>query len=197
MKYRTSNTLLMLARDKSNEAAWQTFSETYTPFFYSIIKSFHISHEDSQELAQDVILKVWNHLDTFLYDRSRCKFRTWVTRIVKNTAINFVNKKSSRETKKNVSIDSESFLDLSQDSETDLLAEKEWKLFIANKAWESLQGNVDQNKLAVYLYCIEGHSAAQAAEKYGIKENSAFRYRKVVQNLMATEVKRLNEELDA
>ena len=48
------------------------------------IRSMVRNAADSEDLVQEVVLKVWRHLSTF---RSESSFRTWLTRVAINEAL--------------------------------------------------------------------------------------------------------------
>ena len=130
MSQATSNTLLNLLQEGGEEEDWQRFAELYTSFIVNTIGAQGIGQEDSKDLAQEVLLKVWRALPKFLYLPERCRFRTWLSKICKNTAINFLKLKSTQLQKSQL-IDSEAaLLSLSSPSECDEKAEQEWRLFL-------------------------------------------------------------------
>ncbi len=52
------------------------------------------SRDDMDDLVQDVLVKLWKGLKT--YDKSKSKFRTWISLITKNTVNSFFRKKLVR-----------------------------------------------------------------------------------------------------
>lgn len=194
--YDTSKTLLMLVREQGDEASWQRFSETYRPFIFALMRQQGISHEDCEELSQDVLVKVWKALGDFLYERSRCRFRTWLARISKNTAINFHHSKSNRQNRQKLHYSDSELLKLSCQPAVEEAEEAEWKLFIAGKAWKNIQSHFSELHLRAYSLMLEGKSAAETAKVCDVKENTAYVYRKKVQTAMGLEIQRLNSELD-
>ena len=72
----TSKTLLMRVKEQNNEEAFKQLCDTYRPYIYTIVKQFSLNHEDCEELTQDVLVKIWKALGSFLYEPERCKFRT-------------------------------------------------------------------------------------------------------------------------
>ena len=194
--FKTSKTLLLRLQQQNDEKAWERFSLEYRPFIYSLIKVYGVSHEDSEELVQDVLVKVWKAMGDFLYVRERCKFRTWLSRIIKNATLNFLNLKKNKAKKLEVDDSEDALNNFSSRNEVDEKAETEWKLFIANKAWENIQESFSEKVLQAYTFMATGKSAAEAAEKFNIEENTAFRYRKRVKDAMSREIRRLNAELD-
>jgi len=51
------------------------------------------SASDAEDLVQDVVLKVWRHLSTF---RSESSFRTWLTRVAINEALQSYRRERSK-----------------------------------------------------------------------------------------------------
>ena len=194
--FKTSKTLLLRLQQENDDKAWDRFSLEYRPFIYSLIKVYGVSHEDSEELVQDVLVKVWKAMGDFLYVRERCKFRTWLARVVKNATINFLNLKKNKVKKLEVEDSEVALKNFSSRNEVDDKAETEWKLFIANKAWENIQSSFSEKVLQVYSGMAAGKSAAETAQEYDLEENTAFRYRTRVKDAMSREIRRLNVELD-
>lgn len=52
-----------------------------------------IDHDDSDDLVQEVFIKIWKNLDKF---REDAKLYTWIYRIATNECLNFLNKKRRR-----------------------------------------------------------------------------------------------------
>lgn len=187
----------MMVKEQGDEASWDTFASTYHGYIYALVKKYGIEHEDCRELVQDVMVKVWKALDHFLYEPNRCRFRTWLARISKNTAINFLKLKSTRQRAQHVGEGDYHILQLSQRSEQEDKEELEWQIFIAEKAWKRAQEMFSPLHLDIYSLMAEGKSAAEVAKQLDIKENTAYVYRKAVQDAMGITIKRLNAELDA
>ncbi len=60
--------------------------------------------ELAEEVLQEVMLKIWNHIDTF--DENKSQFFTWANRIARNAAIDKRRLKSFENRKKTDSLDS-------------------------------------------------------------------------------------------
>ena len=59
---------------------------------YRIAYRYTGNRQDAEDIAQDAFLKAWRSLKKF--DRSK-SFKAWIFAIVKNTAIDFLNKKKT------------------------------------------------------------------------------------------------------
>jgi len=67
--------------------------KTYQQRVYWHVRKMVIDHDDSNDLTQEIFVKVWNNLDSF---REDAKIFTWIYRIATNECINFLNKKKRR-----------------------------------------------------------------------------------------------------
>lgn len=73
--------------------AFNQLIKKYQEKIYWLIRRMVIDHEDSNDLTQDVFIKVWKNLGDF---RSDAKLFTWIYRIAINETLNFLNKKKKR-----------------------------------------------------------------------------------------------------
>lgn len=78
---------------KSASAAFNVLLKTYSQPVYWQIRKMVMSHDDANDLVQNVFLKAWNNLHNF---RGDAKLSTWLFKIAINESINFVNKEKQR-----------------------------------------------------------------------------------------------------
>ena len=77
----------------------------YSERLYWQIRKMVLSHDDANDILQDVFIKAWTNIDNF---RGDSKLSTWLYRIAINESITFLNKKRNQS---NISIDEDdSFL---------------------------------------------------------------------------------------
>jgi RNA polymerase sigma-70 factor (ECF subfamily) len=76
----------------------------YSEKLYWQIRKMVLSHDDANDILQDVFIKAWTNLENF---RGDAKLTTWLYRIAINESITFLNKKRNQN---NVSIDDEESL---------------------------------------------------------------------------------------
>jgi len=75
------------------EYAFSHLTNKYKEKVYWIIRKMLIDHEDTNDVTQDVFIKVWINFSKF---RAESQLYTWIYRIAVNECINFLNKKKSR-----------------------------------------------------------------------------------------------------
>lgn len=85
--------------EKTRNEAFNMLLKKYQQKIYWHIRRMVIDHEDADDIAQDVFVKVWKNLQGF---RADAQLYTWIYRIATNECITFLNKKKA---KNNVSLD--------------------------------------------------------------------------------------------
>lgn len=76
---------------KGDMEAFKVMYDTASGFVYSLAFRMTSNKEDAEEVTQDVFVKVYKNLRYFQF---RSSFKTWVYRVVCNTAINFTKKRA-------------------------------------------------------------------------------------------------------
>ncbi|WP_316841621.1 RNA polymerase sigma factor [Pedobacter gandavensis] len=79
-------------KETRNEA-FNLLLQKYQQKIYWHIRRLVIDHDDTDDLVQEVFVKVWKNLEKF---RSDSKLYTWIYRIATNESITFLNKKKQR-----------------------------------------------------------------------------------------------------
>ena len=74
--------------------AFESIYKAASGFVYNVALRITNNREETQEVTQDVFLKVYRHIKDFGF---RSSFKTWAYRITVNTALN-AHKKATRET---------------------------------------------------------------------------------------------------
>ena len=97
-----SDSLLIQKAKEGNEGAFNFLMNKYYPRVYASLFSFTKSKEDSEDLAQQTFVKVWQQIQSFRGDSA---FFTWVYRIAINLAKNYVASSGYKKQKVNSSID--------------------------------------------------------------------------------------------
>ena len=85
-------------REKIQDAATRHYGfnllmEEYKERVYWLVRKMVIDHDDSDDLVQEIFVKVWNNLDKF---RADSQLFTWIYRIATNECLNFLKKKKRR-----------------------------------------------------------------------------------------------------
>jgi RNA polymerase sigma-70 factor (ECF subfamily) len=86
--------LLIKIRDKNTrEVGFSMLVEKYQQRIYWHIRKMVIDHDDTDDIMQEVFIKVWKGLDNFREDSS---LYTWIYRISTHECLNFLNRRRRR-----------------------------------------------------------------------------------------------------
>ncbi len=85
--------IIGLLREKQEQKAFRLLVDKYKERLYWHIRKIVISHEDTDDLLQNVFLKIWQGLEEF---RNDSKLYTWMYRIATNEALNFLSEKNRK-----------------------------------------------------------------------------------------------------
>lgn len=75
------------------EEAFSLMVQSFSERLYWVARRFTLSHEDADDLLQDVFTKAWTALPTF---RGDSKVSSWLWRITVNEGLNFVRRQKFR-----------------------------------------------------------------------------------------------------
>lgn len=87
-----SQDLTTLIKKDKNEA-FRLVTENYTERLYFHIRKILIIHQDTDDVLQNTLIKIWKNLERF---KGKSAIYTWLYRIATNEALNFLNKKKRR-----------------------------------------------------------------------------------------------------
>ena len=104
-KFNEEEVLKQLREPDTQKQGFAHVVKEYSERLYWQIRKMVYSHEDANDILQDVFIKAWLNIDKF---RGDAKLSTWLYKIAINESITFINRSKA---KLNLSIDDEdSFL---------------------------------------------------------------------------------------
>jgi RNA polymerase sigma factor (sigma-70 family) len=191
----TSPELLAQARDAGNGVAWRRLIQVYTPFLYGWLRREQISHQDADDLVQEVLATVARELPTFRHSGNIGAFRRWLKTILKNRLRTFRRSQKTRyavftnsallDTLAGQLEDPESSLSEDLDREHDhhlaqqlLAMEREF----SPTMWTSFKRTV-----------VDGEKDAAVAEALGITVETVYCYKSCVKSRMRKWLQQLTE----
>ncbi|TAI48519.1 RNA polymerase sigma factor [Flagellimonas allohymeniacidonis] len=139
--------------------AFEKLYEMYATNICGVINSIVQDDELSQEICQDVFMKVWQKSDS--YNSSKGRFFTWLLNIARNAAIDELRSKSHKEQKLNLSADLfVGILDQPNESENDEMNSSQLKNWVV--------GLKQKCKQIIDLLYFKGYSQKEVAEALDI-----------------------------
>lgn len=79
-----------LAREDTRSFAFNQLVRKYQQRVYWHVRKMVFDHDDTDDVVQEVFIKVWKNLHRFRQD---AKLYTWIYRIATNECLNFIKKK--------------------------------------------------------------------------------------------------------
>ena len=108
MQVEDSEILSKFALENTRNEAFNLLLKKYQQKIYWHIRRLVIDHDDTDDLVQEVFIKVWKCLSNF---RNDSQLYTWLYRIATNESITFLNRKKQ---KNNISLDERAGYDLAE-----------------------------------------------------------------------------------
>jgi len=195
-QYHTRETLLERIRNQHDEKSWEEFVFYYRHYIYIICRRMNLGHHDAEEVVQKVLLKMWNKLPGFDYDKTR-RFRSWLAQVTGNCVRDFFryNKRQVDKVEK-AGADASSFhADRTAVPDVEKIAEKEWETYIANMALNNIRDKFSEKTISLFLELSGGETAQSLSGKFDIPANTISVYKKRVTAKLCEEIRRLNVEL--
>ncbi|WP_088322877.1 RNA polymerase sigma factor [Polaribacter tangerinus] len=168
IKLHTEKGLIKKAVDNNREAQKEIFN-TYSPKMLGVCRQYVKDIHHAEDLLLEGFFKVFTHLHTFKHQGN---FEGWIRRIVINTCISYLRKKSVIE----YTDEEFSFNDMAT-------------INLENSTVDEIQQLIDNlpngYKIVFNLFAIEGFKHTEIAEKLGISVSTSksqlFKARKLLQ----------------
>lgn len=156
-----------------------------------------IKSSESEDLAQQVIIKVWKALSREK-DKKFDGFRNWLAHITKNCVIDY-KRKQMREAKRmeKVAMERElSYIQAIDTSDYERLSEKQWRQYLTHMAMKNIAPMFSGKAIEVFNLCLKGVPDARIAEQLDLQIRTVYRLRSRVKVKLVSEITRLRNELE-
>ena len=100
----TDQEIIALWEAGQQERAFNEIVRNYSERLYWHVRRFVCSHEDTDDLLQEIFIKIWTALPSF---RGEAQLFTWLYRIATNETLNYLRKQKVRASLRFQSLDAE------------------------------------------------------------------------------------------
>ena len=164
------------------DAAWTEFQTFYRSLILFLCRLCGLTAGECKDLVQEVMLACFKEHVLDNYDRSKCKFRSYLRTVVKRKAEAM---KAARPQGR-----CELGEEFPDESEIEALWEAEWQKAIQEKALQKLRETIDSRKYMMFeLHALQGRPRGEVAQMTGESENQV--------SLICSRVRKRLEELVA
>ena len=189
----TSLTLLeRIQVNPDDPQAWRIFVERYQPRIRRWCLNWGLQDSDADDVAQDVLLKLFAALRKFRYDPSR-SFRAWLKTVTQHAWSDF---HAARRKDPGHNAESIAFVADSAEAKSDLerQIEEAFERELLEVAMHRIKARVKSGTWdAFQLTAIEGLSGVEAAERLGIPVAHVFVAKHRVQKMLQEDVQILKD----
>jgi RNA polymerase sigma-70 factor (ECF subfamily) len=145
-----------------------------------------------------VLFKIWKSLPEFEFDSQRARFRTWLSRVIRNKVIDRIRSQKTYDQhlshlKEQTEKQEEALM---SSSELDGLIERQWQRHLTKKAFENIEPIFSKNALKVFELSLMGKSAKEICEQLEIAQDSVRVLKNRVQKRFIEEVQYLRSEVE-
>lgn len=142
---------------KEDRVAQHALYNRYASTMLGICSRYANHVQEAEDMMQDGFIQVFNHIGKFRFQSS---LKTWITRIMINTAINHVRKHNKFQWEGELEIVSDSM-----EHSAEMLTSYDAKLVM-----ECIQRLPTGYRMVLNLFAIEGYSHKEIADALGIQE---------------------------
>ena len=190
--YSTRKTLLMRACNQGDEKAWEDFVYYYKSFIHMVIGQLLKNSNDCEDLRQVILVKLWKKLKN--YDESKSKFRTWLSRVIRNTVLNYI--RDNAKSKNLLTPETENLLDPECENVLIKHIQSEWETYATNLALERIKPLFSDKAMEVFNLSLDNIPVKQIAETLDISPESVYKMKTRTVNRLKEEIKAIREDTE-
>lgn len=189
----------MRAKNQDDQVAWEEFVSYYREFIFMVLNQMSLHSVDVDDLVQDILVKIWKSLPSHIYDKDRARFRTWLSRLIRNQMLDHVRSGQRRIRKHAAAVDDETaeYSFVITEPEVGKIIQSEWEVYIVKRALNNISTLFSERAIEAFSMSMGGKSTAQIAEKLGVKPNSVIKLKNRVKERLIREIRHLRDELES
>jgi RNA polymerase sigma-70 factor (ECF subfamily) len=186
--------LIRLRQEPTDQRAWDEFTDRYGRLIWAWCQQFGLQAADADDVSQNVLLKLAQHLRSFVYDPGR-RFRGFLRTVAHNACKDYL-----ASTRRAVAAGADSGIHAVLDSvlaRDDLAArlEEAFDLERLEMAQARVRQRVEPHTWEAFrLTALEGHSGAEVAAALHMQVGTVFKAKSKVQRMLREEIERLEGE---
>jgi RNA polymerase sigma-70 factor (ECF subfamily) len=198
-KWLTRQTMVERARDQGNRQAWDDFVSFYSGFIRMVIRKMKVPVDDTDDLVQNVLLRVWRSLGVMQMGKNNAKFRTWLSTVIRNAVLQHLEQHKRKYQAASIDALAESggrSLLLSDRPEIDELIEQEWKRHVVDLALGRIKKHFSGQAVEVLVRSLKGETVETICSTLHLTPGSVYVLRNRTKLRFMDEIRNLREELE-
>ncbi|MFO1041327.1 MAG: RNA polymerase sigma factor [Planctomycetaceae bacterium] len=191
----TRASLILRLKNAEDAAAWDEFAAIYSPVVYRVAINRGFQPADAENIVQDVFLAVASSISSWLERDDRGRFRAWLLRIARNTAVDLLTHRSTRVFGHDGSEAEAVFSKIAATSEVSSSLDLGYERMVFRWAADQVRESVNSNTWeAFWLTSVEGISVRDAALRLQTRPGNIYFARSRVMSRIRQLVEKYEEE---
>ena len=171
----TRTSVLKAVSDVGNAAAWQRLFDLYAGYVFAIARKKGLTDMDADDVVQLVFADLVRILPEFSYDRTKGRFRSYLTGLV-NWRVMDKLRSNKRDSEQLDAYKTEAKVQSTVDSD---FAERQWHAAALDEALRRIKPEVrPEHYAAFYASTIEGHDVETVMQLYNLSRDNLYQIRK-------------------
>ena len=168
----TRLSFLSRLRDRSTQIGWAEFDERYRDLLYCYARRRGVSHNEAEDIVQEVELYVFKAIGNFQYDRERGKFRSYL----RTAVVHALARRAAKRARPEVAWSPELLATLPDtDEDLDDLWEREWQLNRLRNALRTISKDFELTTLEAFrLHVLANWSVEATAQHLGLSPAGVY-----------------------
>lgn len=198
----TRRSLIHRLKNLDDHDSWREFFQTYWKLIYSVSLKSGLTEAEAEDAVQETVVTVAKTMETFRYDREKCRFKTWLMRITRLRIIDQFRKRRpdfirhSADESGTGTGTVERIADPAKPFE-ETLWDHEWQRNLVDAAMDRVKRNVNPTHYQIfYLSVVKELGTAQVARTMGVSMAQVYLVKHRVAAQVKKEIMRLEKSED-
>lgn len=197
----TRSSLLAKIKDLADESAWQEFHRLYTDLVRRLALKAGLTESEADDVVQEVFVGVTRNIQGFIYDPTKCSFKSWLSQMVRWRISDQLRKRLPVSQSPGPTCpggDARAlFLETPASSEFDALWEAEWNQHLISLATGRVKSQVSPKQYQVfYLHVLKEMPVREVVQRLKVNRTQVYLAKLRVGRRFREELQKLREQSD-
>lgn len=202
--YPTRPSLLERLKDTADQRSWEQFNEIYGPLIRGFALKAGCTESEADEVTQETLAAMAEHLPEFHYDPKHCSFKTWLLNLSRWRVTDQLRKRlpvaahsaSSEALEAGTRTATIERVADPSGAELEWLWDGEWRETLLQKACERVKQQVELKQWQIFdLYVLKDWKPGEVARAMGVNIGRVYLTKHRLGKLLKAEVDKLEAAL--
>jgi RNA polymerase sigma-70 factor (ECF subfamily) len=202
--YPTRPSLLERLKDTADQRSWEEFHAIYGPLIRGFALKAGCTETEADEVTQETMAAMVEHLPEFHYDPKHCSFKTWLLNLSRWRVTDQLRKRlpvaphpaSSDASEAGTRTATIERISDPAGMELEQLWDGEWRTTLLEKALDRVKAQLDPKQWQIFdLYTLKEWKPREVARALGVSVGRVYLTKHRVGKLLKAEVRRLEAAL--